>query len=103
MSVINWSLPSVTASTDTTLLQDQVAQETAVFSIIAHNYSGVEVTIEVKITTTGDVLKAYIFNDTLADAKTLFIDSKIFLNEGDKVRVRSTQANVSFIASGDVA
>ena len=102
MSVINWSLATVTADTDTTLLQDQAAQETAVFSIIAHNYSGVTATIEVKILTTGDVLKAYIFNDTVDDAKSLFIDSKIFLNEGDKVSVRSTQANVSFFASGDI-
>ena len=103
MSVINWSLATVTASTDTTLLQDQVAEETAVFSVIAHNYSGVTINLEVKIMTTGDALKAYIFNDTLDDAKSLFIDSKLFLNEGDKVVVWSDQANVSFIASGDVA
>lgn len=102
MSVINWSLATVTPSTDTTLLQDQAAEETAVFSIIAHNYSGAQITLEVKIMTTGDVLKAYLFNDTLDDAKSLFIDSKIFLNEGDKVVVNSTQGNVSFIASGDI-
>ena len=87
MSVINWSLPTVTPATETDLLQDQTAQETAVFSIIVHNYAGAQAIIEVKVTDSANTLKAYLFNDTLDDAKSLFIDSKIFLNDEDKIRV----------------
>ena len=102
MSVINWSLPTVTPATETDLAQDLTGQETAVFSIIVHNYAGAQAVIEVKVTDSANTFKAYLFNDTLDDAKSLFIDSKIFLNDEDKIRVVSDQGNVSFIASGDV-
>lgn len=102
MAIKNESLATVTGSTWTDLVQPAASATMGVFSITICNYAGTSTTVRISITNSSDTLKAYILYDIdIADKDAYFIDTKYFLDSQDKIRVYSTQANVSFTASID--
>lgn len=104
MEIRNWPLPTVTADTETDLVNNSGQDEFDIKGILVCNYSGSSADIEIKLTNQSNVLKAQIYKNTLSDSDTLFIDTPISMDreETDKIRVLSNQVDVSFLASGDV-
>jgi hypothetical protein len=103
MAFKNWNLSSVTASTDTTLVQPTgSARQVAVCrDLVIKNNSGSTASVVVKVTDSSDNLKAYLFEGDVQDDERVDISEVIILNHEDKLVVNSDQANTSFFISGD--
>jgi hypothetical protein len=101
MNLKNWNVSSFTADTETTVIQPAASATAGVVSIIIHNYSGEIATIKLKVTDSSDTLKAYLYELMLSTKTTFNEDTRLFLADQDKLVMESSQANVSFFASGN--
>ena len=102
MAFKSWTLATVTPSTDTDLAQPASLYTVVGFSLTIANYSGSPSTVKVLLTNSSNTLKAYVLAPiSLTDGQTLTIDSSWVLTSQDKIRVNSSQGNVSFLANGD--
>lgn len=103
MSLMNWSLDTVVSDTLTNLVESPVGKETALVSINICNFSGSDALFEIGLYSSLDVRKAQLMKGTIEIGQTITYDSKLFLDNAsqDKIKVKSSQVNVSFIASGD--
>lgn len=103
------TLASVSANTDTDLHTVTVGKQLRVLGMLVTNYSGSDATVKVMLTDAANVVKAYWFSNVIkAGAAAPLGDSvevcaKNSLRtapSGNKVRVYSSQANVSFQLDG---
>lgn len=95
----NTNLASVTAATPTDLYVCGAGKTAALVSIIACNYSTSASAIAIWVADSSNVELFKIIDDAannIAVGETVFVDSKVFLKDGDKIRVQSSEANVSF-------
>ena len=106
MALKNWNLSSVTPNTVTNLGTPGANKEIATVSTIITNYDATSsATVEVTLTDSANAVKGYVVAPTvIATNDTLYIDSKVFIASSatpDKLRVKSSIANTSFITSLD--
>lgn len=101
MALKKWNLASVTANTDTDLLVGATGKETISLTLIVTNYSATGAAIEIKATDESNVLQGYYYYRTIDTGETIALDFKIVIMPGEKIRVKSSQANTSFIVCGD--
>lgn len=97
------TLASVTGSTDTDLHTVTALKRLSVFGLTVTNYSGADAVVKVMLTDGSNTVKAYWFNNTVKSGDTVEVCSKSCLKTapaGYKVRVNSSQANVSFQLDG---
>jgi hypothetical protein len=105
MALKNWTLNTVTASTETDLVAPSASKEVAVVGLsICNTEASDTAVVTVKLTTSANAAKATLWKGSLAAGEAVFIDTKIFVASSvtpDKIRVISDKANTSFCASGD--
>ena len=105
MALKPWALPSVTANTVTDFVVPTATLEVAIIGLIVCNTSTVDsADITVTLTTAAGVVRATPFKASLGPGESVHIDTKICIAASttpDKLRVLSTLAAVSFLASGD--
>jgi len=105
MALKPWSLPSVTANLVTDFVVPAANKDVAIIGlIVCHCGTTDAAAITVMLTTNTNTIKALVFQGSLEPGDTVHIDTKVCLAASptpDKLRVRSTIATVSFLASGD--
>jgi hypothetical protein len=105
MAIKPWTLPNVAANTVTDWVVPGANLEVAIFGISICNTGTVDTAdITVTLTTSTGTIKATPLKASLAPGESIHIDTKIFLAASatpDKLRVLSTLASVSFLASGE--
>jgi hypothetical protein len=103
------TLASVAANTDTDLHTVTAGKRLSVLGLLVTNYSGSDATVKIMLTDAANVVKAYWFSNVVKAGSaapigdTVEVCSKSSLRTapaGDKVRVFSSQANVSFQIDG---
>lgn len=103
------TLASVVANTDTDLHTVTAGKRLSVLGLTITNYSGSDAIVKVMLTDAANVVKAYWFSNTVKagsaapQGDTVEVCSKSCLKtapSGYKVRVNSSQANVSFQIDG---
>lgn len=103
MALNRWSIPEFPAPEENlTLITAQQAKETILLSIIITNYSN-ENNSKIEVThkdiNNNIILKWKL--DLLVTDSPFVLDSKIVLNGGDTISVKSNITEVSVLASGD--
>ena len=105
MSLKNWPLASVIASTPTDLVAPISGKEVAVVGLIACNTDTSNMaTVTITLTDSANSVLSTILKTSMDPGDTVFFDTKIFIAlsaSPNKIRVMSTISNVSFLASGD--
>lgn len=105
MALKNWTLNTVTASTETDLVAPGANKEVAVVGLIVCNCeASLVAAVTVKLTDSANASKGTVWKGSLVAGESLHLDTKLFIAASatpDKVRVTSDRANTSFIASGD--
>ena len=105
MALKPWALPSVTANTVTDFVVPTATLEVAIIGLIVCNTSTVDsADVTVTLTTSVGVVRATPLKASLGPGESVHIDTKICIAASatpDKLRVLSTLAAVSFLASGD--
>lgn len=103
------TLASVTASTDTDLHTVTEGKRLSVLGLLVTNYSGVDATVKVMLTDAANVVKAYWFSNVVKAGAAAPIGDCVEVcaknslrtaPAGYKIRVNSSQANVSFQLDG---
>lgn len=105
MALKPWALPSVTANTVTDFVVPTATLEVAIIGLIVCNTSTVDsADVTVTLTTSAGAVKATILKASLGPGEQVHMDTKVCIAASttpDKLRVLSTLAAVSFLASGD--
>lgn len=103
MALKNWCIDDVVADTVTDLVAAAADKVAAIVGFQICNCEAEDAAqISVYITDSSNTVKATIIKDyDLIVPDSLFVETKIFLADEDKIRVKSSKANVSFAASGD--
>lgn len=105
MALKPWTLPSVAANTVTDWVVPGAGLEVAIVGIIICNTGPVDTAdVTVTLTSAAGAIKATPIKATLGPGESIHIDTKTFIAASatpDKLRVLSTLATVSFLASGD--
>ncbi len=105
MALKPWTLPSVAANTVTDWVVPGANLEAAIVGIMICNTGTVDTAdVTVTLTNSAGAIKATPIKTSLTPGETICLDSKIFIAASatpDKLRVLSTLATVSFLASGD--
>ncbi len=105
MALKNWTLASITADTETDLVSPDTGAEVAIVGLIICNTdTSFTATVAVKLTDSDNSAKGTIWSGSLAAGESVHIDTKLFIAASttpDKLRVISSVAAVSFLASGD--
>ena len=105
MSLKNWPLASVVASTVTDLVVPPSGKEVAIVGLIICNTDTSNIaTVTITLTDSANTVLATLFNTTISTKDSVAIDTKIFIaisGSPNKIRVMSTISGVSFLASGD--
>jgi len=97
------TLASVVANTDTDLHTVTAGKRLSVLGLTVTNYSASDASVKIMLTDGANILKSYWFNNTIKAGDTVEVCSKSCLKTvpaGYKVRVNSSQANVSFQVDG---
>lgn len=101
MSMKSASLASVTANTETQLVQVTSGKTLSISDFTICNYSGSSAAVEVKLNTSADALRAYLVPPGTNLALGGILSMKGMVGQSlDKFTVKSSQANVSFLLSG---
>lgn len=105
MALKSWPLPSVVANTVTDWVVPTATLEVAIIGLIISNTSTVDdADVTVTLTTHDGVVRATPLQASLGPGESIHIDTKICIaasDTPDRLRVLSTLATVSFLASGD--
>ena len=102
MALKNWTINSISATTETDLVQGGASAEVAVVGITICNNGAGAASVDMIITNSSDTQQAKILSGlSVAQYDTYLMDTKIMLSNQEKIRVESDIAAVSFSASGD--
>lgn len=105
MAIRPWTLPSVPANTTTDLVVPAPGAAAAVVGLIICSDETVDsADVVVTLTDNTGAKKGGILKARVAPGESIHLDTKIFIAAHatpDKIVVKSTLTNVSFIASGD--
>jgi len=93
------SLATITASTETDLLQPGAGAEHVILGIQVYNYSGSSSTVELLYTNSTNSLNGYYFKGALANGDCVHFDTKQILSNQQKLRAKATQSDTSFVVS----
>ena len=104
MALNSWTLLSVVANTMTDFVVPTAGKEVAIVGFVICNTGTAVADITVTVTNSANAIKATVLKALLNPGELLHIDTKIFLAASatpNKLRVLSSMASVSFLASGD--
>lgn len=105
MSLKNWTLNTVTASTETDLVAPTANKEAAIVGCIMCNTSTTTASaVVLKLTDSANTAKGTIWKGSLLPGESVHLDTKIFIASSatpDKIRATADATTVSFIACGD--
>jgi len=100
-----WTLASVAANTPTDFVVPLPSVAVALIGLIVCNHGAPDAAdVEVTLTDNTGTIKSMVFMGTLDPGESVHIDTKVCLAASptpDKLRVLSSAAAVSFLASGD--
>ena len=104
MALKPWTLASVVANTVTDFVVPTAGMAAAIVGFVICNTGTDAADIMVTVTNSANAIKATVLKALLDPGESLHMDTKIFLAASatpDKLRVLSSMASVSFLASGD--
>lgn len=97
----NWTLANMSGGSDILASGDPGAAVNLVSFAISNYDPADDAIVSLSLYSTGGTFKGYILpSGSINYTTTVYIDSKIFLNEGDYVYVESDKTKVSVVASG---